>query len=117
MMINMTLVFKSESVRKIIEEYQPRLNLCGHIHEARAFDMIDNTVVVNPGILEEGFACLIEIAKKKGLDLIAYDFGEGVSGSFEEDSGFCAFLHGCRVARVGGYTARCTGIRGEALHG
>ena len=51
----------SESVRKVIEEYQPRLNLCGHIHEARAFDMIDNTLIANPGILENGYGCLIEI--------------------------------------------------------
>ena len=51
----------SESIRKIIEEYQPRLNLCGHIHEARAFDMIGNTVVANPGMLEHGYGTLLEI--------------------------------------------------------
>jgi len=51
----------SESVRKIIEEYQPRLNLCGHIHEARAFDMIEGTVISNPGMLEHGYGSLIEI--------------------------------------------------------
>ena len=51
----------SESVRKIIEEYKPRLNLCGHIHEARSFDMIGDTVIANPGMLENGFGCLIEL--------------------------------------------------------
>ncbi|MCL2688100.1 MAG: metallophosphoesterase [Methanobrevibacter sp.] len=51
----------SESVRKIIEEYQPRLNLCGHIHEAKAFDMIEGTVIANPGMLKDGYGCLIEI--------------------------------------------------------
>jgi len=51
----------SESVRMIIEEYQPRLNLCGHIHEAKSFDMIDNTVIANPGMLEHGYGTLIEI--------------------------------------------------------
>ena len=51
----------SESVRKIIEEYQPRLNLCGHIHETRAFDMIGDTVIANPGMLENGYGSLIEI--------------------------------------------------------
>jgi len=51
----------SESVRRIIEEYKPRLNLCGHIHEARSFDMLGSTVIANPGMLENGFGCLIEI--------------------------------------------------------
>lgn len=57
----------SESVRKIIEEYQPRLNLCGHIHEARAFDMIENTVIANPGMLEDGYGCLIEIDNNNNI--------------------------------------------------
>jgi len=51
----------SESVKRIIEEYQPRLNLCGHIHEARAFDMVGGTVTANPGMFEDGYGCLIEI--------------------------------------------------------
>lgn len=51
----------SESIRKIIEEYKPRLNICGHIHEARAFDMLDETIVINPGTLSDGYGCLIEI--------------------------------------------------------
>ncbi|MDR2966819.1 MAG: metallophosphoesterase [Methanobacteriaceae archaeon] len=51
----------SEAVRKIIDEYQPRLNLCGHIHESVAFAMLGNTVIVNPGMLENGGGCLIQI--------------------------------------------------------
>lgn len=51
----------SESVRRIIKEYKPRLNICGHIHEARAFDMLDETIVINPGTLSDGYGCLIEI--------------------------------------------------------
>ncbi|MCL2157235.1 MAG: metallophosphoesterase [Methanobrevibacter sp.] len=51
----------SESVKKIIEEYAPRINLCGHIHEAKAFDMIDDTTIANPGMLENGYGTLIEI--------------------------------------------------------
>ena len=57
----------SESVRKIIEEYKPRLNLCGHIHEARAFDMIDNTTIANPGMLEYGYGTLIEIDENNNI--------------------------------------------------
>lgn len=51
----------SESIRKIIEEYKPRINICGHIHEARVFDMLDETIIINPGALSDGFGCLIAI--------------------------------------------------------
>ena len=51
----------SESIRKIIEEFQPSLNICGHIHEARAIDKIGNTIIVNPGGSLQGFASIINI--------------------------------------------------------
>jgi Icc-related predicted phosphoesterase len=51
----------STSIRKIIEEFQPTLNVCGHIHESRGMDKIGKTKVVNPGELPEGYGCLIEI--------------------------------------------------------
>lgn len=53
----------SESIRKIIEEFQPSLNLCGHIHEARAIDKIGNTIIVNPGESSQGFASIIDITE------------------------------------------------------
>src|SRR5690606_8123947 len=39
----------SKSIRKIIEELQPTINICGHIHEARGTDKIGNTEIINPG--------------------------------------------------------------------
>lgn len=51
----------SSSVRKIIEECQPTLNVCGHVHESVGMDKIGNTVVVNPGDAASGHACLITI--------------------------------------------------------
>jgi len=51
----------SESLRKVIEEFQPTLNVCGHIHESRAVDKIGKTTVINPGMTSEGHACLINI--------------------------------------------------------
>lgn len=51
----------SKSLRKIIEELQPTLNICGHIHEARGTDQIGNTQIINPGELSKGHACLIKI--------------------------------------------------------
>lgn len=39
----------SRSVRKAIEERQPLLDLCGHIHESRGVCRIGKTLVINPG--------------------------------------------------------------------
>ena len=44
----------SEAVRAFIEQRQPSLCLCGHIHEARATDAIGATRVINPGSLSAG---------------------------------------------------------------
>ncbi|MCE7699392.1 MAG: hypothetical protein K8E24_011515 [Methanobacterium paludis] len=55
-------------MRQVIEEFQPSLNICGHIHEARATDEIGNTKVVNPGELSEGFACLINVEDSDEYD-------------------------------------------------
>ncbi|MBZ2166147.1 metallophosphoesterase family protein [Methanobacterium spitsbergense] len=51
----------SESLRKIIEEFQPSINICGHIHESIAIDKIGKTTIINPGMLKEGHACIINI--------------------------------------------------------
>jgi uncharacterized protein len=55
----------SESVRKIIEEFQPSLNICGHIHEAKTIDKIGNTIIVNPGESSKGFVSIIEINEEE----------------------------------------------------
>jgi Icc-related predicted phosphoesterase len=52
----------SESLRKVIEEFQPSLNVCGHVHEAQGTDKIGKTLVVNAGQLSDGNACLIKIS-------------------------------------------------------
>ncbi|AEH06253.1 metallophosphoesterase family protein [Methanothermococcus okinawensis] len=38
----------SASIRKIIEEYSPSLVICGHIHESKCIDKINNSYIVNP---------------------------------------------------------------------
>ena len=58
----------SKAVREVIEEYQPKLTLHGHIHESGGFTYIGKTLCVNPGseynlgILK---AYLIELSKEK----------------------------------------------------
>jgi Icc-related predicted phosphoesterase len=39
----------STAVRKVIEEFQPRASLHGHIHESRANQTLGRTLALNPG--------------------------------------------------------------------
>lgn len=55
----------SSSVRKIIEEFQPDLVICGHIHEAKSSDKIGKTTIINPGMANNGDACLITIGSNR----------------------------------------------------
>ena len=63
----------SEGVEKIIKEFQPTVNICGHIHEAISMDTIGATMVVNPGMLEENHAILLEVDEKSKLDVNIID--------------------------------------------
>ncbi len=49
----------SSAVRKFIEEKQPDICVCGHIHESRGEDQIGRTKILNPGMLSEGSYVLI----------------------------------------------------------
>jgi len=60
----------SKSLRRIIEELQPTLNICGHIHEARGTDKIGKTQIINPGELSHGHACLIKISDSPDIEEI-----------------------------------------------
>jgi len=44
----------SKAIRSIIEQYQPDLCICGHIHEAKGQDTIHATPVFNHGMLKHG---------------------------------------------------------------
>ncbi|MCL2116687.1 MAG: metallophosphoesterase [Methanobrevibacter sp.] len=57
----------SEAVRKIIDEYQPAINFCGHVHESVTFSKIGNTAIVNPGMLENGSGCLVQIDENNNI--------------------------------------------------
>jgi len=51
----------SKSIRQFIEQKQPLVSLCGHVHEARGTDKLGRTLVVNPGPVSKGFAAEISI--------------------------------------------------------
>jgi hypothetical protein len=53
----------SVCLRRFIEEYQPDLLLCGHIHEDRGEGNIGSTRIVNVGELRQGFGALIDLGE------------------------------------------------------
>lgn len=44
----------SMTIRRYIEEFQPDICVCGHIHEGRGEDWLGKTHIVNPGMLKQG---------------------------------------------------------------
>jgi Icc-related predicted phosphoesterase len=51
----------SSAVRAFVEERQPELVLCGHVHEGRGFDAIGRTRIANPGPIRDGYYAVVEI--------------------------------------------------------
>ena len=51
----------SRSVRSFVEKYKPFAVFCGHVHEARGIDKIDDTILVNPGPARHGMYALAEV--------------------------------------------------------
>lgn len=57
----------SSGILKSIHEFEPEINVCGHIHEAKSLSKIGKTTdVANPGMLKDNGAVLIEL--KGGAD-------------------------------------------------
>ena len=48
-------------LRRFIEERQPDLFICGHIHEDRGEAKIGSTKVINVGEMRRGYAAIIEL--------------------------------------------------------
>lgn len=52
-------------VGEIIEEKQPLLFVCGHVHEARGSEMLGRTLCINTGALKDGSAVAVELGRGK----------------------------------------------------
>ncbi len=55
----------STAVREFIEEHNPDVVICGHIHESRGQDIIENTRIVNCGTAKQGNYVIVEILGEK----------------------------------------------------
>lgn len=60
----------SLQLRRFIEDRQPDLVLCGHIHEDRGECRIGSALVVNVGELRRGYAAVIDMDEKISVDWI-----------------------------------------------
>jgi len=60
----------STAIRTVIEEFEPRLVLCGHIHEGRGIAHHGRTTIVNVGPAMEGHSALVEINGDVRVDLM-----------------------------------------------
>lgn len=59
----------SRAVREFIEERQPAVCLCGHVHEAAGMQLIGHTQVLNPGSLGSGGYALLRLGEETELEL------------------------------------------------
>ncbi len=60
----------SQGILKSIHEFEPEINLCGHIHEAKSLSKIGITTdVANPGMLKDNGAVLIELKGGSDYDI------------------------------------------------
>lgn len=51
----------SKAVREFIIATHPILVMCGHIHEARSIDRLNNSLLINPGPLFDGYFGVVEL--------------------------------------------------------
>jgi Icc-related predicted phosphoesterase len=61
--VNAELHAGSQMFTDFIKENQPLAVVCGHIHEGKAVDKIGETIVINPGPLQEGNYAWLELEK------------------------------------------------------
>ncbi|MCK4673210.1 metallophosphoesterase [candidate division WOR-3 bacterium] len=58
----------SKAIRDFIEKFRLDLVICGHIHEARGVDTINNTLIINPGPFPKHYA-IIDLNEKIEYEL------------------------------------------------
>jgi len=59
----------SSSLRRFIEQTQPSVVFCGHIHEARGIDYIGKTVVANMGPARHGYCAVTDFNHEEDVKL------------------------------------------------
>ncbi len=60
----------NKALKKIVDEFKPRLVLCGHIHENPGFTKNEDTIVVNCSIGKRGEGALIDINDSINVEML-----------------------------------------------
>ncbi len=59
----------SDELRRIIENEDIRIVLSGHIHEAAGEDRLGDTVMVNPGAVQDGRYAILDVGEEINVEL------------------------------------------------
>lgn len=59
----------SLSIRQFIQEKKPSIVFCGHVHEARGTDQINDTLLLNPGPAKHGHYAMVDLNEKIKVEL------------------------------------------------
>ena len=57
--------YGSKLTRRIINTHKPFLHIGGHIHERKGKQLLNKTLLVNPGAANEGHAAIITLSENK----------------------------------------------------
>lgn len=60
----------SIAVKRYVENYQPKLMICGHAHEGRGIVKINETIIVNSGSTKNGYCAVIDLVEGIEVHLI-----------------------------------------------
>ena len=61
----------SKKLRKIVEQKEPHIVLCGHVHEDYGYTMLKNTLVVNCSVGKKGSYTIVDTENKK-VKMVGY---------------------------------------------
>ncbi len=59
----------SKAIRRFVEDVQPFLVSCGHVHEGRAVSRLGRSVIVNAGPARNGYCAVIDIGDEVRVTL------------------------------------------------
>ncbi len=58
----------SKSIRQYIEQKQPLVSFCAHVHEGRGTDHLGRTLIINPGPITNGYAAEVDIINAEKIN-------------------------------------------------
>ena len=54
----------SVSIRRFVDEKEPSIVFCGHIHESKSTGRIGRSIIVNPGAAKDGYFVVVIVGKE-----------------------------------------------------